>query len=78
MFKIEKNIPAPATAGNTGRNSKYPWHDMVVGDSFFVKDGCKNNLRNLCHVTSKRLSKKFVSSVYSDKKNEGVRIWRMY
>lgn len=32
MHNIEKNIPIPSKKG--GRGSKYPFHEMEVGDSF--------------------------------------------
>lgn len=33
-YKIDKNVPLPSS-GNK-RNSKYPWAQMKVGDSFVV------------------------------------------
>ena len=33
-FKIEKNVPMPTEA--RGRNGKYPWPNMQVGDSVVV------------------------------------------
>lgn len=38
-IKIEKNIPIKRSGSGTGRwfESKYPWREMKVGDSFQVK-----------------------------------------
>ena len=33
---VERGIPVPAKAVSPGRTTKYPWHSMEVGDSFFV------------------------------------------
>jgi hypothetical protein len=36
MFKIEAGIPLPPPARGGGRPTKYPFADMVVGQSFQV------------------------------------------
>ena len=33
MIKIQKNIPIPIRSKGF---HKYPWHEMAVGDSFFI------------------------------------------
>ena len=37
MITIEKNVPIPPRGGRKARPPKYPFADMVVGDSFFVE-----------------------------------------
>lgn len=39
MYKIEKGVPAPE-----GKESKYPFRAMEVGDSFFVPGGIETEL----------------------------------
>jgi hypothetical protein len=73
MFEIEKAIPVPT-------KSKYPFEQMGIGDSFYVKGGKKA-------IASARVAAK----TYSDKSangsdqpvfitrtdDYGVRIWRI-
>ena len=33
-YKIDKGVPLPGN--NNPKNSKYPWQDMEIGDSFSV------------------------------------------
>jgi hypothetical protein len=37
MFTIEKNVKLPVAPKNSLKGYKYPFRDMVVGDSFLVK-----------------------------------------
>jgi len=34
-FKVDKNVPMPATRA-AGRHAIFPWRVMEIGDSFFV------------------------------------------
>lgn len=73
---IEKNIPLPDKVGN----KKYPFKDMVIGDSFIVKLNTEkpiiNQKQNIyiavwryCQVHPE---KKFTTASYDSE----VRIWR--
>ncbi|WP_313444548.1 hypothetical protein [Brevundimonas sp.] len=35
-YEIRKNVPIPSRRGGPGAAAKYPWKEMVVGDSFVV------------------------------------------
>jgi|ETNmetMinimDraft_26_1059896.scaffolds.fasta_scaffold296315_1 hypothetical protein len=35
-YVIEKNVPMPAKRLNGGRNGKYPWHELEIGESFVI------------------------------------------
>jgi hypothetical protein len=77
MFKIDHDVPIP----NAPRNSRYPWDQMQVGDSFFVPDpdGKNGHLKLLntmagCASNQKK-KKKTVYTVRSE--SNGVRIWRV-
>jgi hypothetical protein len=74
MFKIEKNIPIPkADRGpGPGRNEKYPWSEMVPGDSFFVPETKVSRIYGAAWKASKRHNVKFVVRKVGD----GVRVWR--
>jgi hypothetical protein len=68
-FNIEKGIPVP----RRGTARTYPFHEMEVGDSFFVKDGNANYIggaaRQYAHHTGRK---------YATRKVEGgVRVWRV-
>lgn len=68
-IKIDKNIPLPEQ-----RYSKYPFHNMAVGDSFFV------NINAGCLLTTaKYFIKKHKTSwkFAVRKENNGTRIWRV-
>ena len=69
MFEIEKGIEIPeARAGKR----TYPWQEMEIGDSFFVKGGTYDQLNSATSYAGSRRNKKFVVRVVP----EGVRIWR--
>lgn len=47
MIKIQKNIPIPVRSKGF---HKYPWHEMDIGDSFFIA----YPIRAVSHVRSKQ------------------------
>lgn len=69
MIKIDKNIPAPSGAGY----SKYPWHEMVGGDSFLVPNAARLfTIRSQCTTKTQR------SQAYEYRARlveGGVRVW---
>lgn len=71
-IKIEKGIPIPEGDGRRGRAPKYPWRNMEVGDSFFVREKPSAVARGACEA-GKRCGRKFISRRIDD----GVRIWRV-
>lgn len=67
MYRIEKNHPIPEQK----RATKFPWADMEVGDSFFVK-GRKS--------TSFAVPRKFRQNGFKVRaavRDGGVRVWRI-
>lgn len=73
MFQIEKNIPIPGVAA---RNTKYPFLQLEVGDSFFVpcaEEQKKSFRGRLAGRVVKIKDRKFtVRSV-----DGGMRVWRI-
>jgi hypothetical protein len=65
-FKIEKRIPQPSQ--RVHGNSKYPFGEMAVGDSFALEPAMKRRIARTAYVYGARKKKKF--SV------RGNRIWR--
>ena len=60
MLQIDKNIPIPddGRLSNKGE-SKYPWHDMSVGDSFFIEclDAARRNVQTSLICGGKAVNK---------------------
>jgi hypothetical protein len=71
-IKIETNIPMPAKLGS-GREAKYPWATMNVGDSFFAP-GAKGASMAGNIATAK---KRYPGTAYTYRTVDGgVRVWR--
>lgn len=69
MYKIEKGIEIPECKHGGGKNRKYPFDEMDVGDSFFVPviDPTKDRLVSrassiLASTRAKRLQNRKFSS----------------
>jgi hypothetical protein len=74
-IKIEEDVPLPGPAGGLKR---YPFDEMKVGQSFFMKDddlpaktGAKG-LRSAATMAQKKLGMKFTIR----RVNKGYRLWR--
>jgi hypothetical protein len=74
MLKIEKNIPVPPKT-HRAASSKYPWRQMVVGDSFLVPLAGKHPMRvqaTICTSVARLKPKLFTTSQVDG----GIRVWR--
>jgi len=75
-IQIETGVPVPTQALRT---SKYPFRDMVVGDSFFINDkvDVKRSQQKIaaaaCMFAKKNPNYKFKTQAFP----AGVRIWRV-
>ena len=80
-YSIDNGLPIPKD--EVFGNRKYPWKDMVPGDSFFVecrKNEDKNKARNrLLGATNNRRqhSEKYAVRIVTEDGVEGVRVWRV-
>lgn len=71
---IEKNIPLPSRDTGIGeRRRKYPFNEMVSGDSFLVNGARVESIRSAMYAYGKKHGKKFSMR----KTDDGYRIWRM-
>ena len=70
MYKIEKGIEIPESGSGV---PKYPWKEMEVGDSFFVKNVPYNTLHSSTSYAGSRYHMKFSAR----KVEGGYRIWRI-
>ena len=76
MFDIESKIPIPAKG--TGRGPIYPFHDMKVGDSFFVPDppdGQRNRIYSSAYGQRRTSGGKVRYTCRLE--SGGVRVWRV-
>ncbi len=80
MYKIEKNLAIPTR--HNRRQSKYPWADLQIGDSFLVpfnEVNVKNERSNL-HTSyrqwcrTRQLPERKISVQEVEK---GFRVWRV-
>lgn len=68
MFKIEKGVEQPPSV------TKYPWREMVPGDSFLVPDATEKQMRALtsqCSAWGRQSEHAFRTRVVDG----GVRVW---
>ena len=69
MFPIEKNIPMP------DRGRKYSFHEMAVGDSFFVPTSSGVSL-NAVRASASRNGKALNATFRALGVEGGIRVWR--
>jgi hypothetical protein len=76
MIKIEKDVPVPK---NITRKSKYPFREMKIGDSFFVKDkeDIKKTQRKMAAVAYMFCKKNSEYKFKTQALEAGVRVWRV-
>jgi hypothetical protein len=74
MIEIQSGIPIPEINRNphTQRHSKYPWHTMNVGDSFFVPNVTVKGFAGTAYSAGKRHGRTYVARTVDG----GVRVWR--
>jgi hypothetical protein len=71
-FKVDKGVPLPKNIGR--KLTKYPWHEMKVGDSFLVPTELALSLAaNIAYRNRKFPEIKFVQR----RVQGGYRVWRM-
>ena len=78
IHKIEKDVPIP----DVHSIIKYPWPEMEVGDSVFIKAGkgetptiLKGIARSSANYYGRKTGKKFRTRVFSEE--NGIRAWRL-
>jgi len=92
MHSIQKSVPIPKKARPAlPSRRKYPFHEMEVGDMFFVPGKKKNTMATHASTTGKKLGRKFVTRMawmretlegweVCDKDHEdavqGIGVWR--
>lgn len=76
QFKIERGIPVPSSIGRGGRESKYPFEKMRVGDSFALDNEKQlQSARNAAYLYKKSTPDFNYGAVQND--DGGGRLWRL-
>lgn len=80
MYKIEKGIKIPpkgkSTGNKTGRNVKYPFDDMLPGDSFTIPIDKRGYQWRMCRLTGAACRRQKVKIVCR-KIDDYIRVWKM-
>lgn len=73
-FRIQKDVPVPQMR-RAARESKYPFKQMLPGDSFFVPDITSSALGTRARIWTERCG---LDRTYTSRTVEGgARIWRV-
>ena len=84
-YAIDKNIPIPTSSQGTATDTKYPFLDMQVGDSFALPVDPNTNLNFICvarrlsnavYIHSKRYKNGTKFTVRTDRFKKEIRVWR--
>lgn len=76
MFKIDTDHPLPDTRKKR-KHGKYPFADMVPGDSFFVPGTAAKNVGASASGWGYRRGQKFTTRTVTEDGVPGVRVWRV-
>lgn len=74
-IKIDKGVPIPKA--ELGRNRKYPWDELQVGDSFFVPGKTRATFNGFASRFKKTHGIHFTLRTVTENDIKGVRIWRI-
>lgn len=76
---IEKNIPLPSRKRDKWKSPhKYPYKNMVIGDSFYVENYCREKMQRVtCAGRSYfiKMGKYDKMTVTARKESTGFRVW---
>ena len=82
VIQIDKNIPVPAETEVSG-NTKYPWLEMGIGDSFFQSpDGSEDQKACRTRMVGARTNRRrehgedYVIACVTENGIDGVRMWK--
>ena len=82
VIQIDKKIPVPAETEVWG-NTKYPWLEMGIGDSFFQSpDGSEDQKACRTRMVGARTNRRrehgedYVIACVTENGIDGVRVWK--
>lgn len=73
MISIDKNVPLPE---GVARETKWPFADMEVGDSFFAAGHTSNQMTNAASHWRKKKGWAFACRNVEEQNVKGARVWR--
>lgn len=74
-YQPESGVPIPQL--KYGANGgKYPWSELLVGDSFFVPHATIHRMSTLCSHRCERYEVKYTCRTVVESGVKGVRVWR--
>lgn len=73
-IKIDKNVPMP---DGVNRETKWPFADMEVGDSFFAPGHTSNQMTNAAAHWRKKNGWSFSCRNTEEEGVKGARVWRV-
>ncbi len=75
MYEIENGIEAPEK--HRGREPKYPWRELEIGDSFFVAAPNGRSISSSAWHAQRRYGFTLVVRTREENGVKGVRVWRI-
>lgn len=75
LMKVSKGIQIPKN--NRGKPPKYPWAELKVGDSFFVKGIEKKHIMYSCLASYNKNKAKKPIKITLRVEGDGIRVWRI-
>ena len=80
-IKVDKNVPLPEPYSRCGRQGKYPWQQMSVGDSFairYVDKTTRDRFASAAGYYAKRHGRKHtIRDIPSENGVRVLRVWRV-
>lgn len=76
--EIDKHVPLPET--RTQRRSRYPFEQMAVGDSFFIRNADQTRFASVQQCASRRGrldGTRFTVRKVTEGNQKGLRCWRV-
>ena len=82
VIQIDKNIPVPAET-EVSRNTRYPWLEMDIGDSFFQsphgsedQKACRTRMVGARTNRRREHGEDYVIACVTENGIDGVRVWK--
>lgn len=75
-IKIQSGVPISNRKGGAGRPSKYPFSQMLIGQSFWVSES-RRSVGSAALIHGKTYNRKFITRAETINGVKGIRVWRV-
>lgn len=76
MISVDSDVPVPGrTSARKGR-SRYPFREMIVGQSFFVAGGNPASLHSMARRATRDMGWGWTARAVTEGGKPGARLWR--